>query len=35
MKYDSKIKQGCKPFTMFDTDEAKKFIGKQGFSTIN
>ena len=33
MKLDPRIKQGCKPFTMFDTDAAKEFIGKQGFFT--
>jgi len=31
MKFDPRIKQGCRPFTMFDTDAAKEFIGKQGF----
>lgn len=31
MKLDPRIKQGCKPFTMFDTDDAKEFIGKKGF----
>lgn len=31
MKLDQRIKQGCRPFTMFDTDDAKEFIGKQGF----
>lgn len=31
MKLDSRIKK--KPFTMFDTDEAKEFIGKKGFFT--
>ena len=31
MKLDKRIKQGCRPFTMFDTDAAKEFIGKQGF----
>ena len=31
MKLDKRIKQGCKPFTMFDTDAAKEFIGKKGF----
>lgn len=31
MKLDQRIKQGCRPFTMFDTDAAKEFIGKQGF----
>ena len=31
MKFDPRIKQGCKPFTMFDTDAAKEFIGKKGF----
>lgn len=30
MKLDPRIKQGCKPFTMFDTDAAKEFIGKKG-----
>lgn len=33
MKFDQRIKQGCKPFTMFDTDAAKEFIGKKGFFT--
>ena len=33
MKLDPRIKQGCRPFTMFDTDAAKEFIGKQGFFT--
>ena len=31
MKFDQRIKKGCRPFTMFDTDSAKEFIGKQGF----
>ena len=31
MKLDSRIKE--KPFTMFDTDKAKEFIGKKGFFT--
>lgn len=31
MKLDPRIKKGCRPFTMFDTDAAKEFIGKQGF----
>lgn len=31
MKLDKRIKQGCRPFTMFDTDAAKEFIGKKGF----
>lgn len=31
MKLDPRIKEGCRPFTMFDTDAAKEFIGKQGF----
>lgn len=31
MKLDPRIKEGCKPFTMFDTDAAKEFIGKKGF----
>ena len=31
MKLDPRIKQGYRPFTMFDTDAAKEFIGKQGF----
>ena len=33
MKFDPRIKKGCRPFTMFDTDAAKEFIGKQGFFT--
>lgn len=31
MKFDQRIKKGCRPFTMFDTDAAKEFIGKKGF----
>lgn len=31
MKLDSQIKE--KPFTMFETDKAKEFIGKKGFFT--
>lgn len=31
MKLDSRIKE--EPFTMFDTDKAKEFIGKKGFFT--
>lgn len=31
MNFDSRIKE--KPFTMFDTDKAKEFIGKKGFFT--
>ena len=31
MKLDPRIKQGCRLFTMFDTDAAKEFIGKKGF----
>lgn len=31
MKLDSRIIEGKKPLTCFDTEEAKEFIGKKGF----
>lgn len=33
MKLDSRIIDGKKPLTCFDSDEAKQFIGKKGFFT--
>lgn len=31
MKLDGRIKKGKKPLTCFDTEEAKEFIGKEGY----
>lgn len=31
MKLDSRIKEGKKPLSCLDTDEAKEFIGKEGY----
>lgn len=31
MILDSRILPGKKPFTVFDTEEAKQYIGKKGF----
>ena len=31
MKLDSRIIEGRKPLTCFDTDEAKQFIGQEGY----
>ena len=33
MKLDPRIIEGKKPLTCFDTEEAKQFIGKEGFFT--
>ena len=33
MKLDPRIKQGCKPFTMFDTDAQKSSSGNKDFFT--
>lgn len=33
MELDKRIKEGKKPLSCLDTDEAKKFIGKEGYFT--
>ena len=33
MKLDPRIKKGCRPFSVFDTKAARKFIGKRGYFT--
>ena len=35
MKLDSRIIEGKKPLTCFDTEEAKKFIGEKGYFNHN
>lgn len=35
MKLDPRIKKGKKPLTCFDSDEAKQFIGQEGYFSNN